>query len=117
MGSVADVPAMQVDGSAFVTNIASRVIIVRYADDFVMGFQYEADAQQMKAAVTERLAQFRLALQRDKTSSSSANSWPNADGGATHGAWGRLRFSASRSTARGVETGALWSSGGPRESA
>jgi RNA-directed DNA polymerase len=44
-----------------------RVIIVRYADDFVMGFQYEADAQQMMAALAERLAQFRLALHRDKT--------------------------------------------------
>jgi len=44
-----------------------RVIIVRYADDFVMGFQYEADARQMVAALAERLAQFRLALHRDKT--------------------------------------------------
>ena len=44
-----------------------RVIIVRYADDFVMGFQEQADAQQMMAALAERLAQFRLALHRDKT--------------------------------------------------
>ena len=44
-----------------------RVIIVRYADDFVMGFQYEADAQAMLAALAERLAQFRRALHRDKT--------------------------------------------------
>src|SRR3989442_15314029 len=33
----------------------------------VMGFQYEADARQMVAALAERLAQFRLALHRDKT--------------------------------------------------
>ncbi len=32
-----------------------------------MGFQNEADAQQMLAALAERLAQFRLALHRDKT--------------------------------------------------
>ncbi len=32
-----------------------------------MGFQYEADARQVVAALAERLAQFRLALHRDKT--------------------------------------------------
>ena len=31
------------------------------------GFQYEADARQMVTALAERLAQFRLALHRDKT--------------------------------------------------
>jgi RNA-directed DNA polymerase len=44
-----------------------RVIVVRYADDFVMGFQYESDARRMLTELKERLAKFRLALHEDKT--------------------------------------------------
>jgi RNA-directed DNA polymerase len=44
-----------------------RVIVVRYADDFVMGFQYEADARKMLADLRERLAVFGLRLHEDKT--------------------------------------------------
>jgi len=44
-----------------------RVSIVRYADDFVMGFQYEADARQMRADLRERLGKFKLSLHEDKT--------------------------------------------------
>ena len=44
-----------------------RVIIVRYADDFAMGFQYEADARQMLVDLRERLGKFGLALHDDKT--------------------------------------------------
>lgn len=44
-----------------------RVIIVRYADDFVMGFQYEADARKMLTDRRERLATFGLMLHEDKT--------------------------------------------------
>jgi group II intron reverse transcriptase/maturase len=44
-----------------------RVVIVRYADDFVMGFQYEADAQKMRVALRERLAAFGLMLHEEKT--------------------------------------------------
>jgi group II intron reverse transcriptase/maturase len=43
------------------------VSIVRYADDFVMGFENEADARQMLAVLKERLARFGLALHEDKT--------------------------------------------------
>lgn len=38
------------------------VIIVRYADDSVIGFQYEGDAQRFLQALRERLAQFGLQL-------------------------------------------------------
>jgi group II intron reverse transcriptase/maturase len=48
-------------------NARGRVIIVRYADDFVMGFQYERDARRMLVDLTERLAKFRLTLHEDKT--------------------------------------------------
>lgn len=44
-----------------------RVIVVRYADDFVMGFEHEGDARRMMAALKERLAKFGLALHEDKT--------------------------------------------------
>ena len=41
--------------------------IVRYADDVVMGFQYEQDARAMRAAMAERLATFGLELHPEKT--------------------------------------------------
>ncbi|RZA12500.1 MAG: group II intron reverse transcriptase/maturase, partial [Proteobacteria bacterium] len=44
-----------------------KVIIVRYADDIVVGFQYEADGRRFWDAMRERLAQFALALHPDKT--------------------------------------------------
>jgi RNA-directed DNA polymerase len=44
-----------------------RVIIVRYADDFVMGFQYPQDAGRMVADLRERMAKFKLALHEEKT--------------------------------------------------
>ncbi|WP_158044788.1 group II intron reverse transcriptase/maturase [Skermanella pratensis] len=44
-----------------------RVVIVRYADDFVMGFEVEADAREMLSALKERLASFGLTLHADKT--------------------------------------------------
>jgi len=44
-----------------------EVYVVRYADDFVMGFQYEQDARAMRAALAERLAKYGLELHPDKT--------------------------------------------------
>lgn len=44
-----------------------EVIIVRYADDFVVGFQYGGDATKYKRALVERLQQFSLELHPDKT--------------------------------------------------
>lgn len=44
-----------------------EVYIVRYADDFVMGFQYETDARAMREALATRLASFGLQLHPDKT--------------------------------------------------
>ena len=43
------------------------VIIVRYADDFVVGFQYHDDAQRFWAALAVRLEKFALSLHADKT--------------------------------------------------
>ncbi|HYA39090.1 MAG TPA: group II intron reverse transcriptase/maturase [Candidatus Methylomirabilis sp.] len=44
-----------------------RVVIVRYADDFVMGFERVDDARRIVAALKERLAKFSLTLHEDKT--------------------------------------------------
>jgi len=43
------------------------VIFVRYADDFVMGFQYKADAERMHEDLRERLSKCGLRLHEDKT--------------------------------------------------
>jgi group II intron reverse transcriptase/maturase len=43
------------------------VIVVRYADDMVMGFEHRQDAEQCLAAWQARLQQFGLALHPDKT--------------------------------------------------
>jgi group II intron reverse transcriptase/maturase len=43
------------------------VYVVRYADDFVMGFEDGRDARRMKADLARRLEQFGLALHDEKT--------------------------------------------------
>ncbi len=43
------------------------MIIVRYADDIVVGFQYEADALRFWDAMRERLKEFALSLHPEKT--------------------------------------------------
>lgn len=44
-----------------------EVIIVRYADDFVVGFQYREEAECFLAELTERFRAFALELHADKT--------------------------------------------------
>jgi len=43
------------------------IILVRYADDSVIGFQYEDEAKRFLAALQERLAKFGLTLNQQKT--------------------------------------------------
>jgi RNA-directed DNA polymerase len=43
------------------------MIIVRYADDFIVGFQHEADARRFLDEMRERLQEFALSLHPDKT--------------------------------------------------
>ena len=43
------------------------MIIVRYADDFIVGFEYESDAQRFLDAMRERLGKFALSLHPEKT--------------------------------------------------
>lgn len=49
------------------TQARGDVIVVRYVDDFVIGFEFREDALQCLAALKERLAQHHLELHPDKT--------------------------------------------------
>jgi RNA-directed DNA polymerase len=44
-----------------------EVIVIRYADDFVIGFREESDARRCLAALQERFAKFSLELHPEKT--------------------------------------------------
>src|SRR5712692_5071371 len=44
-----------------------NVIVVRYADDLVAGFEHQADAERFLAALRQRLESFALSLHPDKT--------------------------------------------------
>jgi len=44
-----------------------KVIVVRYADDIVLGFQVKSDAERLRVELAERLSQFALQLHPDKT--------------------------------------------------
>ncbi len=44
-----------------------QVIIVRYADDTVVGFEYEADAKRFLVGLRQRMEKFALSLHPDKT--------------------------------------------------
>jgi len=49
------------------TQTAGDVVIVRFADDFTVGFEYERDARRFLAELRERFAEFGLELHPDKT--------------------------------------------------
>jgi RNA-directed DNA polymerase len=44
-----------------------EVYIVRYADDFVMGFQYQSDAEKFQTELEQRLSKFSLEIHEGKT--------------------------------------------------
>ena len=49
------------------TRAQGDVILVRYADDFVVGFQHESDAVRFLSELRERFRQFNLELHAEKT--------------------------------------------------
>ena len=49
------------------TEAQGDMIVVRYLDDFIVGFRYRTDADEFLAALRERLGQFGLKLHPDKT--------------------------------------------------
>ena len=55
------------------------VIVVRYADDFIVGFQYHADAVKFRDGLRERLRRFALELHPDKTHLLAFGKFANAN--------------------------------------
>jgi group II intron reverse transcriptase/maturase len=51
----------------FARGCAGKAYLIRYADDYVACFEYEADANAFLAAMTERLAAFDLEVEPSKT--------------------------------------------------
>src|SRR5882762_11120654 len=49
------------------TIAAGDMVMVRYLDDFIVGFRYRTEAEQFLNALRERLSQFGLRLHPDKT--------------------------------------------------
>jgi RNA-directed DNA polymerase len=49
------------------TQAHGDVVVVRFADDFVLGFEYREDAERLLTDLRTRFAQFGLALHPDKT--------------------------------------------------
>ncbi len=49
------------------THAHGDMIVVRYADDFIVGFQHRADAERFLAELRERFAKFGLELHPEKT--------------------------------------------------
>ena len=49
------------------TQAHGDVIVVRYADDFIVGFQHQADAERFLAELRERVTKFSLELHPEKT--------------------------------------------------
>jgi group II intron reverse transcriptase/maturase len=47
--------------------VTGDMIIVRYADDIIVGFEHEADARRFLGMMRERLGEFSLSLQPEKT--------------------------------------------------
>lgn len=48
-------------------NLKGEVYLVRYADDFIMMFQYENEAKMVYKELVKRLAKFGLEIEQDKT--------------------------------------------------
>ena len=72
------------------------VIIVRYADDFIVGFQHKEDAERFHAELRDRLAKFNLTLSEQKTRllpfGRYANTKHGGGGGGKPGTFGFLGF-------------------------
>lgn len=49
------------------TKAGGEVIVVRWADDFVVGFEHQSDAEQFHQELAERFAKFKLTLHPEKT--------------------------------------------------
>jgi RNA-directed DNA polymerase len=75
------------------------MIVVRYADDFVVGFEHRPDAERFLDALRERLRCFALELHPDKTRLIAFGKFANATRKAL-----RLEGAAERATATPTST-------------
>ena len=55
-----------------------EVMLVRYADDFVLGFEHRSEAERLLEDLRERLAKFGLELHPDKTRLIEFGRWVRA---------------------------------------
>jgi group II intron reverse transcriptase/maturase len=112
--------------------LAGQVFLVRYADDFVMGFSHESDARRVMEVLPKRFEKYGLTLHPDKTRlvpfmRPSQRPGEEAKGpqpgtfdllGFTHfwgrtrrGGWAIVRQTASSRFSRAVKTIAQWCCG------
>jgi len=61
------------------------VIIVRYADDWITGFQYRGEAKRFLRELRERMARFGLALHPEKTRLIEFGRFANGKSGTARG--------------------------------
>jgi hypothetical protein len=92
------------------------VIVVRYADDLVVGFENRTEAERFLEAFRERLAKFGLELHPEKTRLSSLGDSPPKTGRSVEkGSRRPLRSWASRTTAGSAGATERSPSGGKRQ--
>ncbi len=90
------------------------VVIVRFADDLVVGFEHREDAERFWADLRDRLAKFALELNADKTRLIEfGGPPPRTASGEESASLRRSSFSASRIFARRPRRGVSSSSGSP----
>jgi RNA-directed DNA polymerase len=60
------------------TKVSGDMIVIRYADDTIIGFQHEHEARTFLDKLKERMRKFELALHPDKTRASGLKieGWP-----------------------------------------
>ena len=97
---------------------AGQVIVCRYADDMVLGCQFEADGKQLLADLKDRLEKFGLSLHEGKTRLIEFGRLPPAtERPPGSDARRPSTFWASRTTAAKPEGTSSWSSGRRKPSA
>jgi hypothetical protein len=81
-------------------NARGDVIIVRWADDFVVGFEHREDAERFSIELRDRLSKFGLELNAEKTRSGCSGQAERPGSGTGSSSWLRSCFQVSGGTAR-----------------
>jgi len=91
--------------------IGGRVFLIRYADDFVLGFTREADARRLLELLPQRFAKYGLTIHPDKTRLVRFRRGLWAATVATRLRRGRSTFWGSPTTGHAPRRAAGWSNG------